>query len=151
VTEVIAYSGRSSRCKPRLVHLSALRVIIVDDSEPFRQRLRSITESCGAEVVAEAANGQTGVDTAERIQPDLVLLDITMPVMSGFAAAKRLRERLPLVQIIFVSQHQDRSYADKAFESGADGYVLKRAAATDLAAAFQAVLSHRTFLSPSIA
>jgi two-component system nitrate/nitrite response regulator NarL len=113
--------------------------------------LRSITESWGAEVVAEAENGQIGVDTAERVQPDLVLLDVTMPVMSGFAAAKRLRERLPLVQIIFVSQHQDRLYAKKAFESGARGYVLKTAAATDLAAALEAIISHRTFLSPSIA
>ncbi|HWF48710.1 MAG TPA: response regulator transcription factor, partial [Bryobacteraceae bacterium] len=126
-------------------------VIIVDDNEPFRQCLRSITESWGAEVVAEAENGQIGVDTAERVQPDLVLLDVTMPVMSGFAAAKRLRERLPLVQIIFVSQHQDRLYAKKAFESGAHGYVLKTAAATDLAAALEAIISHRTFLSPSIA
>lgn len=131
--------------------MSALRVIIVDDNEPFRQCLRSITESCGAEVVAEAEDGQMGVETAERIGPDLVLLDITMPVMNGFAAAKRLRERLPLVRIIFVSQHQERIYADKAFESGADGYVLKRAAAKDLAAALEAVFSRRTFLSPSIA
>lgn len=131
--------------------LRALRVIIVDDSEAVRRSLRSITEACGAEVVAEAENGLIGVDTAERIRPDLVLLDVTMPVMSGFAAAQRLRERLPSVQIIFVSQHQDRLYADKAFESGADGYVLKRAAATDLAAALEAVLSHRTFLSPAIA
>jgi DNA-binding NarL/FixJ family response regulator len=134
------------------VHLfSGLRVIIVDDNEPFRQCLRSITESCGAEVVAEAEDGQMGVDTAERVQPDLVLLDVTMPVMSGFVAAQRMRERLPSVQIIFVSQHQDRLYADKAFESGADGYVLKRSAATDLAAALEAVLSHRTFRSPSVA
>lgn len=131
--------------------LSGLRVIIVDDNKPFRQCLRSITESCGAEVVAEAENGQSGVDTAERIRPDLVLLDVTMPVMSGFAVAKRLRERLPLIRIIFVSQHQDRLYANKAFESGANGYVVKRAAATDLVAAIEAVVSHRIFLSPSIA
>lgn len=130
--------------------MSALGVIIVDDNEPFRQCLRSITESCGARVLAEAENGQTGLDTAERIRPDLVLLDVSMPVMGGFAAAKRLRERMPAVRIIFVSHHQDRLYANKAFESGGVGYVLKRAAATELAAALEAVLSDRTFLSPLI-
>ena len=128
--------------------MGGLRVIIVDDNEPFRQCLRSITESCGAEVLAEAEDGQAGLDTAERIRPDLVLLDVSMPVMGGFAAAKRLRERLPAVRIIFVSHHQERLYAKKAFESGGDGYVLKRAAATELAQAMQAVLAHRTFLSP---
>jgi DNA-binding NarL/FixJ family response regulator len=131
--------------------LSALRVVIVDDNEPFRQCLRIITESCGASVLAEAEDGLAGVDTAERTQPDLVLMDVSMPIMGGFAAAKRLRERMPRVRIIFVSQHQERSYADRAFASGADGYVLKRAAATELAAALEAVLSHRTFLSPLIA
>jgi DNA-binding NarL/FixJ family response regulator len=130
--------------------LNALRVVIVDDNEAFRHQLRDITESCGGEVLAEAPDGKAGVDTAERIRPDLVLLDVSMPVMGGFAAAKRLRERLPRIGIIFVSQHQDRSYAQRAFESGADAYVTKRAAATELTAAIEAVRSHRTFLSPLI-
>lgn len=130
--------------------MNAIRVIIVDDNEAFRHRLRDITEACGGEVLAEAPDGQSGVDTAERVRPDLVLLDVSMPIMSGFAAAKRLRERLPRVGIIFVSQHQDLIYAQKAFESGADAYVTKRAAATELTAAIEAVRLHRTFLSPLI-
>jgi DNA-binding NarL/FixJ family response regulator len=126
-------------------------VIIVDDNQPFRQCLRTITESWGARVLAEAGDGQTAIDAAEQIQPDLVLLDVSMPVLGGFAAARRLRERMPSVQIIFVSHHQERLYAEKAFESGAQGYVLKQAAATELAAALDAVRSHQTFLSPLIA
>ena len=99
--------------------MNGLRVIIVDDNEPFRQCLRSITESWGAQVLAEAEDGQTGIDTAERIQPDLVLLDVSMPVMGGFAAAKRLRERMPAVRIIFVSHHQERLYERKPLKAAA--------------------------------
>jgi DNA-binding NarL/FixJ family response regulator len=128
--------------------VSRQRVLIVDDHENIRQTLRRLVY--GGEVVGEAGNGQEAVEAAERLQPDLVLLDIAMPVMNGFAAAQLLRERVPEARIIFVSSYLDPAYVEEAFRLGAHGYVLKRAATTELTTAIEEVLAGRTFRSPLV-
>jgi YesN/AraC family two-component response regulator len=97
-----------------------LLLIIVDDDEAIRQRLRTIAETLGAEVLAEADNGRVGIEQAEILRPELVLLDVSMPVMGGFAAARQLRARMPELRTIFVSQHSEPVYVEEAFGMGGE-------------------------------
>ena len=109
--------------------------------------LRGIGESQGSEVVAEAANGQEAIDASERLKPDLILLDISMPTMGGFPAARHFRKNCPELPFIFVSQHRDQFYCDEALECGARGYVIKSAAATELPVALVAFKTGQVYRS----
>lgn len=124
-----------------------MRLIIVDDDQAIRQGLRTIAEALGAEVLAEADNGRAGIEQAERLRPELVLLDVSMPVMGGFPAARQLRSRWPDLRIIFISQHREWIYVEEALEIGANGYVWKQAAAAELDDAIQTVMSGGRFVS----
>src|SRR5438309_2190286 len=106
---------------------SETSVLIVDDDELIRSKLREIAERAGVEVVGEAENGRQGIDEVERLRPRIVLLDVSMPVMGGFAAARQLRDSHPEVRIIFLSQYSQKIYAEEALKLGAAGYVLKSA------------------------
>lgn len=125
--------------------------MIVDDDAGIRAGLRCIMESLGATIVGEADNGRSGVELAESLDPEVVLLDVSMPVMGGLAAARELRIRMPALHIILISQHRDRAYAEEALQIGVEGYVLKRAAFNELPKALNAITAGRTFVSPSIA
>jgi DNA-binding NarL/FixJ family response regulator len=129
----------------------SLRVIVVDDDPEIRAGLRGLIESLGALVVGEAENGRSGIEQARRLRPELILMDVTMPVMGGFAAARELRHIMPQLAIIFVSQHNDRIYAEEALSIGASAYVVKHNAGIDLPRAFDAVISGHTFVSPGAA
>ncbi len=122
------------------------RLLIADDDAVIRDMIRHHVGG-GYEIVGEAENGLEAVNAAERLQPDIVLLDISMPVMGGFAAARQLKEKMPNLLIIFVSQHPDSSYMDEAFRAGASGYVLKRSAIRDLTIAIEQVRAGGTFRS----
>ncbi len=138
---------------PRKVVLIShpLRVVIVDDSPEMRAGLRGIVEGLGAEVVGEADSGRSGIERTTSLHPELVLLDVSMPGMSGFEAARQLRHMLPELLIIIVSQHDTRIYAEEALDIGACGYVLKRNAGIDLGPALDAAVSGRTFVSAATA
>ncbi len=125
-----------------------MQLLIVDDDRSIREMLRMLVQDMDCYVVGEADNGRSGIDEAERLQPQVMLLDVSMPFMGGFDAARTLKRRLPELRIIFVSQHSERIYAEEAFRCGAKGYVLKRAAATELPNAIRAVMSGQVFRSP---
>jgi DNA-binding NarL/FixJ family response regulator len=127
-----------------------LTTIIVDDDAGIREGLRAIVETLGVRVLGEAADGRDGIQQAQALLPDLILLDVSMPVMGGFAAALQLRELLPATPIILVSQHSTGVYAEEALKAGVRAYVLKRCAGHDLAAAISAVIGGRIFVSPQI-
>ena len=129
---------------------SRVRLIIVDDDPAIRGMLRSIAEDLGADVLAEAENGQGGIEQAELHRPEIVLLDVSMPIMGGFPAARYLREHIPELRIILVSQFQEKMYAEEAIGIGARAYILKSAAATELAPAIAAVMDGGTFVSPRV-
>jgi DNA-binding NarL/FixJ family response regulator len=130
--------------------LSNLQLLIVDDDAVVRSMLRYIVESDEHLVVGEAENGQTGVNAAENLKPDLVLLDVSMPVMGGFPAARLLNVIRPGMPIIFVTQHTEQSYVDEAFRCGAKGYVIKRAARAELPDAIHTVMAGEVFCSPLV-
>lgn len=112
--------------------------------------LRHIIESVEHSVVGEAENGQAGVHAAESLKPDLVLLDVSMPLMGGFPAARLLHMSMPETPIIFVTQHTESLYVEEAFQCGAKGYVIKRAAVTELPHAIHTVIAGNTFCSPLV-
>ena len=127
-----------------------LQLLIVDDNDVMRGMLRYIVERDQCEVVGEAEDGRAGVSAAEHLRPDLVLLDVSMPGMGGFPAARLLQAQMPQLPIIFVTQHFERSYVDEAFGCGAKGYVIKNAAATELPDAIQTVMAGQVFCSPLV-
>lgn len=125
--------------------MSGPRLLIVDDSPSIRRLLRQVVEDNDGIVVGEASEGKGAIEAAGNLQLDIILLDVSMPVMGGFPAARELRKRLPSVRIIFVSQHAGRAYLEEAILCGANGYVSKTAAVTELPNAIRAVMAGFVF------
>jgi DNA-binding NarL/FixJ family response regulator len=129
--------------------ISRPRLLIADDNEATRYMFKLLTEA-ECEVVGEAESGEEAIIAADELRPDVVVMDISMPGMSGLQAARLLRERKPELNIILASQHSDKAYADEALSQGAKGYVLKAAAAAELSVAIREVLAGRIFRSPRV-
>ena len=130
--------------------MNGVRLVIADDDPAIRMILRSFVEDLGAEVLAEADNGRGAIEEAERHHPQVMLLDVSMPIMGGLPATRYLREHQPELSVILVSQYNRRVYADEAFECGARGYIVKGCLATELESAVDAVIHGGTFVSPHI-
>ena len=103
------------------------------------------------EVVGTAKDGLALVKAAERLNPDLVLVDISMPIMNGFDAARQIRRSVPGAKLLFLSTHSNALYADEAFKSGANGYLEKQAASSELRRAIAAVLDGQIYRTGAIA
>lgn len=128
-----------------------IRILIVDDHERWRNLVcRMLTRHKAFEIVGAAANGAHAACLAEEVQPDLVLLDISMPGMDGFEAAGRIRQTAPLIKIIFLTLNGSREAVHKALNLGVQGYVLKTDAGRELDGAVQAVLRNETFVSTGV-
>ena len=128
--------------------MSSLRVLVVEDFVPFWQFIRStLAERPDIQVIGEVADALEGVQKAELLKPDLVLLDIGLPTLNGIEAAVQIRKRAPESRIIFVSQESSWEMVQEALNLGAWGYVLKERTANDLLAAVKAVLEGRQFVS----
>jgi two-component system response regulator NreC len=126
-----------------------LRVVIVDDHSVVRAGLRLLLErETGIEPVAEAANAADGIARAVEHQPDLVLIDVTMPGESGIDAIPKLQAACPQVRVLVLSMHDDPRYVHGAFSAGASGYVLKEAADAELVGAIRAVAGGATYVNP---
>jgi DNA-binding NarL/FixJ family response regulator len=134
-----------------LVEKKAIRILLADDHNIMRRGLRLLLErQPGFEVVAEAADGREAADRAEATHPDIAVLDIAMPNMSGIEAAQRIRALLPQVAIVILSMHSDEGYVLRALKAGAKGYLLKDSAESDLIEAIKAVSEGKAFFSPEI-
>src|SRR5262245_18909087 len=128
-----------------------LRIVIADDHALLRQGLKQTIESSGvAEVVGQAGNGRAAVAQVDVLRPDVVILDVDMPELDGFGAARAIRKSAPAVQIIFLTVHREPDALNEAFELGARGYVLKDSAATDILGAIQAVAGGQHYTSPAM-
>lgn len=121
-----------------------VRVLVVDDFEPWRRYIRSKLPEGQYDLVGEARDGLEGVQKAEELQPDLILLDIGLPALNGIEAASRIREVSPKAKILFVSEQRSRDIAAAALRSGAHGYVTKSYAGTELLSAIEIVLQGGT-------
>ena len=117
-----------------------VRILVADDHPVVRHGLRTLLGGHPEwEIVDEAADGFEAVDKADRLKPDVVVLDITMPKMSGLEACRLIRKTVPASEILIVTQHDSPQMMREALEAGARGYVVKSNAARDLLAAVEAV------------
>jgi DNA-binding NarL/FixJ family response regulator len=124
----------------------AVKILIADDHEIVRQGIRRVLESKPEwEICGEASNGQEAVRMAQELTPDIIIMDVTMPVMSGFEAADEI-SRLPIgSRVLFFTMHDAGSMAGSAPRSNASGYVVKSRAAQDLIQALERLLKGGTF------
>jgi len=129
--------------------VAIIRVLLVDDNGEMLTDLRDEL-SAEFEIAGTAENGEQAVREVFRLDPDIVVLDVTMPVMNGLQVASLLREKRPGTRILFLTIHEEPEYISAAFSAGACGYVTKRRLASDLRVAIREVYDGRNFLSPSL-
>src|SRR4029077_16898547 len=131
--------------------LSELRILIADDHELMRRGVRSLLEAeAGWKVVGEAADGQELVEKTEKLRPDVVVLDISMPRLNGLEAAHRIKKILPEVKILILSMHESEQLARSVLDAGARGYIAKSDTARDLVIAIEALRRNKTFFTPKV-
>jgi two-component system, NarL family, response regulator NreC len=127
-----------------------IRVLLADDHSLIRQGLRALLEKQGFQVVSEAADGQETVRAVEQTQPDVAIIDISMPILNGVDATRELKKSSPKTKVIILTQHDEEQYVTEALRAGVRGYVLKSQAADDLVQAIQEVGRGSVYFSPNI-
>lgn len=128
-----------------------LSIILADDHALVRAGIRTLLEKLpGVTILAEAGDGRETIALVHARQPDMVIMDITMPGMNGFEATTRIVQELPKIKVLILSMHTAEDYVLQALRAGASGYLLKDAATAELELALQAVRRGQTYLSPTI-
>ena len=125
------------------------RVLLADDHTLVLEGLRKLLED-QCDLVSTVEDGRALVEAAQRLRPDVILLDISMPLLNGMDAARQLRKVVPDSKLIFLTMHADPTYASEAFRVGASGYLLKRSAASELSQAISGVLKGQYYVTPLI-
>jgi two-component system response regulator NreC len=126
------------------------RVLLADDHALIRQGLKVLLEKQGFQIVFEASDGQETIRSVEKTQPDVAIIDISMPILNGVDAARELKKSSPKTKIILLTQHDEDQYVTESLRAGVRGYVLKSQAADDLVHAIQEVCRGSVYLSPNI-
>jgi DNA-binding NarL/FixJ family response regulator len=126
------------------------RVLLADDHKMVTEGLRSLLEA-EFEVAGTVEDGRALVEMAKELHPDVVIADISMPLLNGIDAAVQIKKADPRVHIIFLTMHPDATYATRAIEAGASAYVLKHSAPAELVTAIREALKGRTYITPMIA
>lgn len=132
--------------------MQKIRVLVVDDHTIVRDGICALLALVGdIEVVGEAVNGSEALKMVAELQPDVVLMDIAMPIMGGLEATRRITREFPKTKVLVVTQHDDKEYVFPVIESGASGLISKAAASSELASGIRSVYKGDSFLSPSVA
>ena len=130
---------------------SRLRILLADDHVTVRQGLKMLIESQGdMTVVSEASDGSTAVEQARTLRPDVVVMDISMPGMNGLVATRTLKSIQPESVIVILTRHGDDAYLQELLRAGADGYVLKQSAASELVQAIRATAARNQYLDSAL-
>jgi len=129
----------------------SIKLLIVDDYDAMRNDIKSfVSKQPDIEVVGEAKDGETAVELAKKLSPDVVLMDISMPKLSGIEASGNILRDNSAARIIILSTHSDKRFVEAGLKAGALGYVLKTSIFDDLIPALRAVMANELFLSPKI-
>jgi DNA-binding NarL/FixJ family response regulator len=126
------------------------RVLLADDHKLILAGLRKLVEET-CDVVGTVADGRALVEAAQRLEPDLIILDIVMPLLNGIDAARQIKKVCPKTKLIFLTMQTSPTYATEALEAGASGYLLKHSAPVELPLAIEAALQGQHYLTPSMA
>jgi DNA-binding NarL/FixJ family response regulator len=139
-------SGVEESALPELMTVMAVRILLVDDHPVVRQGLRTLLEGKAEwQVVGEASDGVEALEKVIGLQPDVVVLDVTMPRMNGIEACRLIQQKAPGREVLFVTQHDSPQMMREALNAGARGYVVKSNLARDLVEAVETVSQHREF------
>jgi DNA-binding NarL/FixJ family response regulator len=131
--------------------MKKIRILLADDHAVVRQGFQMILGAqTDMEIVAEAGNGREAVERAEKLRPDVVVMDVAMPELNGIEATRRITEASPHTRVLALSMHKDSVYVREILRAGARGYLLKDSPAPDLLAAVRAVASGEGYLSPAV-
>jgi two-component system, NarL family, response regulator NreC len=131
--------------------LDKIQVLLAEDHTIVRQGLRSILDGReGIQVVGEAQDGREAVEKAQQLQPDIVLMDLSMPLLSGLEATRQIKSQCPHIEVLVLTMHADEEYVFQILQAGASGYLLKQSAVGELVTAIQAVYEGDSYLSPAI-
>lgn len=131
--------------------MSETTMLLVDDHAVLRAGLHMLLDAQpGLRVVGEAGDAQEALDLAARLQPDLILLDLTLPLLDGISALPLLRKLAPSAKVLVLTMHDDEGYLRQAFRAGAAGYVLKKAADAELISAVHAVMRGENYIHPAM-
>jgi DNA-binding NarL/FixJ family response regulator len=131
--------------------MKSVRILLADDHTVMRTGLKLLLErQPDFEVVGEACDGRETMALAAKLKPDIVILDIAMPQLSGLEAARQINVHSPRTGIVILSMHSDETYVTRALKAGARGYLLKDSAESDLISAIRAVVAGKAFFSPAI-
>ncbi len=139
-----AAPARSAGARP-------LRLLLVDDHRMLREGLRRSMELYGFDVVAEGSDGEEGVRLAQALRPDVVLMDVSMPVLDGVEATRRIRQTCPDTQVVMLTMHADKDVLAKAIRCGAAGYLVKDCSTDEVADAVRAASNGEGTVSPEFA
>ena len=126
------------------------RVLLADDHQMLLDALKGLLER-DYEVVGSASDGRALLTAAKKLRPNVIVLDIAMPKLSGLEAGRRLKQRMPSVKLVFMTMHEDPYLVGEAFRAGASAYLLKQGAALELTLAISDVLKGKTYVTPCIA
>ena len=132
--------------------MSKLRILLVDDHAVVREGMKAlIMAQPDLEVVGQADNGRMALEQATELQPDVIVMDMSMPELNGALATEQIKQAFPQIKVLAMSVHEDKSYLQQFLEAGASGYVLKRAATEELIHAIRVVATGGTYLDPNVA
>jgi DNA-binding NarL/FixJ family response regulator len=132
--------------------VNALSILVADDHEIVRRGVRALLEAHpGWKICGEAVDGREAVDKAGRLRPDIVILDIGMPVLNGLEAARQIRKHTSQCQVLILTMHESEQVVREVLTAGARGYVLKSGAGRDLVKAVEALSRHETFFTSQVA
>ena len=132
--------------------MKKIKVLVVDDHTIVRDGICALLALAGdIEVVGEAANGSEALKLVKELQPDVVLMDIAMPIMGGLEATRRIHKEFPRTRVLVLTQYDDKEYVFPVIEAGASGFISKTAASSELAQGIRSVYQGDSYLSPSVA
>jgi len=135
----------------KTLQIKPITVLLAEDNVSFRKSVKALIETDeDIDVVGEAKNGREAVELALDLQPEVVVMDIAMPVLNGLQAAHQIRGKSSSIRVIMLSAHPDPEYIEQAFKCGAFGYLIKQSAPQDLIRAIRRVQKGKTFFSASI-
>ncbi len=130
----------------------SIRILVADNHGILRQGIQALIEKqSDMEVVGQADNGLTAVEMTRELQPDVVLMDVTMPILNGIEATRQIKQELPETKVLALSVHAKREFVLDMVKAGVSGYVVKECVLDDLVRAIKAVIDNQSYLSPQIA